>query len=262
MAALSELTILDFGRADIEMGVVMAPGDLDGVWRECAFPGFLLTLDDGRRMLVDNGPNRRHITEPMYEYAGTSFGEVLKPRMTPADDPRHRLAEIGLTTDDIDTMIVTHCHFDHAGNTADFTSSRILIHADAYEDGCRRRENGQAGGLALTGEDGTPLRFERFTGDLTVADGVHLLETPGHAPGHISLHLELPSGHNVILAIDAIYSRFNQERGNYRIGNDVDAGKRSGQRLIDLATATNATLIYGHDPDQWPTLPKAPESWT
>ena len=42
----------------------------------------------------------------------------------------------------------------------------------------------------------------------------------------------------------------------------IAAGQRSGQRLIDLATATNGTIIYGHDPDQWPTLPKAPESWT
>src|SRR4051794_28616211 len=94
---VAALTILDFGRADIDLGNVMAPGDMDGQWAVCAFPGYLIELRDGRRALVDTGPNRRHIREPMYEFAGTGFDEKLKLQMTEADDPRNRLAELGLT---------------------------------------------------------------------------------------------------------------------------------------------------------------------
>ena len=141
--AVRSLTILDFGRANIDLGAVMAPGDLDGQWAVCAFPGYLIELDDDRHILVDTGPNRRHIREPMYEYAGTNFADHLQPQLTEADDPRNRLAELGLTEADIDILILTHTHFDHAGNAADFTSSEIVIHRDAYADGRDRAARGE-----------------------------------------------------------------------------------------------------------------------
>lgn len=261
MTAVRSLTVLDFGRADIDLGRVMAPGDLDGQWAVCAFPGYLFELEDGRRVLADTGPNRRHIREPMYEYVGTDFGNYLKPLLTDADDPRNRLAELGLTAADIDILVLTHTHFDHAGNAADFTNSRILIHEDALAFGRQRHERGQPGGVPETAEDGTPLRYETFKGDLELAGGLMLLETPGHAPGHVSILARLPETGTVILAIDAIYSRVNRERGNYQIGFDPEAGRRSAERLIALADAEGALLIYGHDPEQWAELRKAPEAY-
>jgi N-acyl homoserine lactone hydrolase len=261
MTAVRSLTVLDFGRADIDLGRVMAPGDLDGQWAVCAFPGYLFELTDGRRVLVDNGPNRRHIREPMYEYveAGSDLGNYLKPRLTDADDPRNRLAELGLTTDDIDILVLTHTHFDHAGNTADFTSSRIIIHADALEFGRQRYEQGQPGSVPDLGEDGAPLDYETFTGDYEIADGLTLLETPSHAPGHVSILARLPETGTIILAIDAIYSQVNRDRSNYQSGADPAVSRRSAERLIALAEAENALLVYGHDPAQWTELRKAPE---
>src|SRR5687768_6183016 len=147
VTSVVSLTVLDFGRADIDLGAVMAPGDRDGVWARCAFPGFLIELDDNRRVLVDTGPHRRHITEPMFEFAGTDFAEKLIPQMTAADDPLNRLAELGLTARDIDILIVTHCHFDHNGNTGDFASSEIVIHRDAWMDGIARGRDTRPGGL-------------------------------------------------------------------------------------------------------------------
>src|SRR4028119_278989 len=92
--AVRSLTILDFGRSRTDLGKVLAPGDLDGRWEIIAFPGYLIELNDGRRVLVDTGPNRRHIHEPMYEYAGSDFANALMPVMTDADDPVNRLAEV------------------------------------------------------------------------------------------------------------------------------------------------------------------------
>ena len=39
----------DSGSANIDLGVVMAPGDMDGQWAVCAFPGYLVTLNDASR---------------------------------------------------------------------------------------------------------------------------------------------------------------------------------------------------------------------
>jgi N-acyl homoserine lactone hydrolase len=257
--ALRSLAILDFGRANIDMGTVMAPGDLDGQWQVCAFPAYLVELRDGRHVLIDTGPNRRHIHEPMFEFSGSDFAQHLVPQMTDADDPLNRLAEVGLTPDDIDILVLTHTHFDHAGNTADFDSSEIYIHEDAFQIGIERGKQGLPGGIPKTTRDGTPMNYHRISGDTAIAPGLELLETPGHAPGHLSVLLRLPETGPVILAIDAIYSQANRDFGNYKIGHDPELGKQSAQRLIGLADREKALLIYGHDPAQWATLKKAPQ---
>jgi N-acyl homoserine lactone hydrolase len=258
---VASLTILDFGRADIDLGAVMAPGDMDGQWAVCAFPGYLIELADGRRALVDTGPNRRHITEPMYEFAGSDFDKVLKPQMTPADDPRNRLAALGLTPADIDLLILTHTHFDHAGNTADFTQSEIVIHRDAHAVGIAAAKEGKPG-IPENGADGKPLNYHIIDGETELAPGLTLLETPGHANGHLSILLRLPETGPVILAIDAIYSQANRDFSNYKIGADPEQGLKSAERLINLAASENAWLIFGHDPVQWGQLRKAPEKYT
>lgn len=259
--SVASLMVLDFGRADIDLGRVMAPGDRDGVWAVCAFPGFLIELADGRRVLVDNGPNRRHIREPMYEYAGTDFGEHLKPQLTNDDDPVNRLAELGLDLGDIDILVLTHTHFDHAGNTADFAETEIVVHKDAYEFGRDRWERGIAGGIPEHAHDGSPLNYLLIEGDAELAPGFTLLETPGHAPGHLSVLLDLSETGAVILAIDAIYSQVNLQRDNFQVAYDSDQARQSAERLVQLAEERDALLIYGHDPEQWETLRKAPEAY-
>jgi len=248
------LAILDFGRANIDLGTVMAPGDMDGQWAVCAFPGYLVTLDDGRRILFDTGPNRRHIHEPMFEFAGSNFADHLQPQMTDADDPRNRLAELGLSEADIDILVLTHTHFDHAGNTADFAASEIVVHRDAYTEGRDRYERGIPGGIPEVGANGQPLNYRIIDGDTELVPGVTLLHTPGHANGHLSVLLRLPESGTIILAIDAIYSRANRDAANYKIGANPTQGLASATRLIALAEQENALLIYGHDPKQWQTL--------
>jgi N-acyl homoserine lactone hydrolase len=255
------LTVLDFGRANIDMGTVMAPGDLDGSWEVCAFPAYLVELADGRHVLIDTGPNRRHIHEPMFEFAGTDFGKHLIPQMTDADDPINRIAEVGLTPDDIDILILTHTHFDHAGNTADFHKSEIYIHEDAWQTGIERGKQGVPGGIPETNVDGKPINYHHVTGDTQVVPGLELMETPGHAPGHLSVLLRLPETGTIILAIDAIYSQANRDFDNYKIGHDPDTGAQSAHRLIAVAEREHAMLIYGHDPVQWKQLRKAPERY-
>jgi N-acyl homoserine lactone hydrolase len=102
------------------------------------------------------------------------------------------------------------------------------------------------------------LRYTLLDGDTELEPGLRLLETSGHVPGHQSVYVETASG-PVILTIDAINRE--EELTSDLIAEwytDPDEGRRSRDRLLTLATETNAFLLFGHDPVQWATLPKSP----
>ena len=48
------------------------------------------------------------------------------------EDPRTVLAKIKLRPEDVDTILVTHLHFDHIGNFAAFPNAQLYIQLDEY----------------------------------------------------------------------------------------------------------------------------------
>jgi N-acyl homoserine lactone hydrolase len=247
------LYILDLGRCDVDKGAVLTPGSGDGTRIDIPIVGYLIQTDDGRNLLVDTGIHRKHIADPLATHRGKPFAKVLTVKMRPEDNIERRLGEIDLRAEDIDVLVSTHFHFDHCGNHADFGRARILVQRECYE--------------AARGSDRFPrdlfdlphLRYEMVEGDTEIAPGVRLLETSGHVPGHQSVQVRLPRTGPVILAIDAIYTAENVETDNWGVYMDQDRARASARRLVELARAERAMLVYGHDPAQWATLRKAPE---
>src|SRR5262249_29397982 len=103
--------------------------------------------------------------------------------------------------------------------------------------------------------------------DVLEVDGEHdvfgdgrivCVPTHGHTPGHQSLRVRLDSGPEVVLAADACYLRRTLDELHLPgVVYDRDAMLASLQRLRALRAA-GATIVYGHDPDVWPTIPQAP----
>lgn len=128
------LYILHLGNCRVDKGSVLTPGLDKGTWWTIPIPGYLIQTDDGRNILVDTGMDRSHIANPGATFGETAFGDVLKVEMTESDYVVNRLAELGLTPEDIDILVATHFHFDHAGNTRDFSGSEIVVQKDCYDD--------------------------------------------------------------------------------------------------------------------------------
>jgi N-acyl homoserine lactone hydrolase len=246
------LYILDLGRCDVDKGAVLTPGSGDGTRIQIPIVGYLIQTGDGRNILVDTGIHRKHIADPLATHRGKPFAKVLTVMMRPEDDIANRLGEIGLRPDDVDVLVSTHFHFDHAGNHADFGRARILVQRECYE--AARSSDRYPRDLF----DLPHLHYEMVDGDTDIAPGVRLLETSGHVPGHQSVLVRLPKTGSVILAIDAIYTPENVETDNWGVYTDPDRARASARRLVELASAEGALLIYGHDPAQWATLRKAP----
>jgi len=246
------LYILDLGRCDVDKGAVLTPGSGDGQRIHIPIVAYVIQTDDGRNILVDTGMHRKHIADPLATFRGKPFEALLSVMMRPEDDIRNRLGEIGLRPENIHVLVSTHFHFDHAGNHTDFGSARILVQRECYQD--------------AMSDDRFPrdifdlphLRYEMVDGDVDIAPGVRLLETSGHVPGHQSVLVRLPKTGTVILAIDAIYTQENVDSDNWGVYTDPDRARRSARRLRELAAVEQGLLIYGHDPEQWATLRKAP----
>lgn len=248
-----KLYLLNFGHCDVDKGVVLTPGS--GVGERIIIPivGFLIETDDGQHVLVDTGMHRKHIEDPDATFGGTAFGEYLTTIMTPEDDIKNRLTEIGLTPDDIDILVSTHFHFDHAGNHGDFGNSRIVTQRLAYE-----HAKAHPAPFPLDIWDLPHLNYEMIDGDVELLPGIQLLETSGHVPGHMSVVVRLPKTGTVVIAIDAIYTMENLETSNYQGQALPEQGKINAERLAAIAKAENGMLISGHDPAAWANLKYAP----
>ncbi|SAV16545.1 N-acyl homoserine lactonase family protein [Klebsiella pneumoniae] len=79
--------------------------------------GYALIRGNGRNIMVDVGYNHQEYGG----YLGDKFGVVNW------HSPRDVLAEVGVTPEEIDTVIITHAHFDHMGNTDAFPNATFYI---------------------------------------------------------------------------------------------------------------------------------------
>jgi N-acyl homoserine lactone hydrolase len=61
-----------------------------------------------------------------------------------------------------------------------------------------------------------------------------------------------------MLTSDAI-SRPAEVEERFDTAPDPELAMRSAERLLRIADERGAFVIYGHGPEQWPTLRKAPE---
>ena len=239
---LSRLHVLDLGLFEVRGGE-----------RVIGIPGFLMQTDRGANILFDTGFPPAYLTDPdrPAQDGLPRFGRLLDYR--PEQTAEGALALLGLTPGDIDLVILSHGHIDHVGSLPRFAHAPIVMTA---------RERAEPAPLYFG--SARPIAWPEATyhlidTDTPVCAGLTLIPTPGHTAGHLSALLTLPDDRHVILAADAI-NRISEPAEDFADADDPFAAKTSAERLLSLAPP-GALLIYGHEPSQWPLLPKAPQVW-
>ncbi|MFJ8025474.1 N-acyl homoserine lactonase family protein [Streptomyces sp. NPDC096311] len=125
--------------------------------------------------------------------------------------PRAALADVGLDATEVDDVVTTHLHWDHAGTIGDFPRARLHI---------QRAELAHATGPAMCSPflrrpyDRPQLthwlgalhegRVVFHDGDGEIAPGVTVHRVGGHTPGMQVVRVATARG-NVVLASDAVH---------------------------------------------------------
>ena len=225
-------------------------------------PVFLLEHPSRGPIVVDTGYAASVATNPAHTM-GAASARLFRHRPYDLDA---LLLERGVRTSDVELVVMTHFHSDHASGLERFAhatvaADRVEWHAAENDGGyhhpvvraVKRRE-------LLDYEDAAAGMLGNFalpTLDLLGDGTVTLISTRGHSAGHQSLLVRCASGRRVLLLGDAAH--LMAQRDDPRPQAYLhDAGDFERTLLIIrawLAENPDVTVIPGHDPELWPTLP-------
>lgn len=170
--------------------------------------------------------------------------------LNPIDALRHH----GVDPDEVDTVILTHLHFDHIGNLGAFSKAHFYLQAEemAYVTGpymekpwFRRAyevdEISQAVGLLHQG------RLSLHGRNAQIAPGVSVHWVGGHCAGQEIVRVKTARGW-VVLASDALHYYEEYERGvPFAVAFNLSDMINAHDRIRALADSEDHVLP-GHDP--------------
>ena len=107
------------------------------------------------------------------------------------------------------------------------------------------------------------LTFETVDGDAEFLPGVSFIQTPGHTPGSMSMRVDLPETGTIIFTADAVYmgASYGPPAVPAAIVNNLEQFYASVEKVRDIATKSDATVVFGHDADQIKQLRTVPGSY-
>ena len=163
-----------------------------------------------------------------------------------------RLRALEVDPADIQWIVNSHLHLDHAGGNHLLPNATIVIQDSEWEFGFSGKDSAYA-----TEDFDTGQPVKRITGehDLYGDGSVILFPTPGHTPGHQSARVLTATG-EAVLAGDCC--NFRRSLAEMRLPDQVynaDHYRGSLSKLSDLRRA-GAKIFFGHDPDFWATVPQ------
>jgi len=187
---------------------------------EIFYGAFLLKGPD-RNILVDTGCD-----------AG-SYASGPMPPVEDVDSIEQNLSRFGLSIKDIDAVVLTHLHFDHAAFLNKFTHSPIFV---------QKRELRSAlnpypyfANLYITSffKD---VGFELLEGDAALFPGIEVSLVPGHSQGSQAVIVETKEGRAAVSGFCCVGENFDKNNMAIPgIHEDIQQAHDSMHKLLRLA---------------------------
>ena len=202
-------------------------------------------------VLFDTGCHPSVETDAEERWGG--MARLMTPIAPPRSSVIDSLAQVNLRPEDIDVVVNSHLHPDHCGCNEFFTRATFFCHE--HEFAAATADDAAAKGF-LRAEWDHPMDMRTIAGEFDVFDDSRLvtITLPGHTPGLIGMRAELDQSGTFLIASDAISLRRNLDNDEVpRNAWDGDALLRSYDIARDHEVR-GATIICGHDDDQWQRL--------
>jgi len=148
-----------------------------------------------------------------------------------------RLKGLGLTPSDVDIVVNTHLHGDHAGSNFIFRGKKLIVHEKEVLSKLSKWPE-------FTEACIKPLEVEKILNDTSITEDVKVITTPGHTSGSISIIADTPEGLVAIVG-DAVMSK--KDYLQRRVPEWVE-DKEAYLRSVDKLRKLNLKIIIpGHD---------------
>jgi len=211
----------------------------------------LLVETDEATLLVDTGLGNKEGEKFKSIYGVSNEGEPTRLESS--------LSRLGIEPEDIDVVVATHLHFDHAGGGTRrekdgtvrpaFPAARYVVCRGEYEFARWDNERVRASYMSDNFE---PLAaagcLDLVDGGSEVVPGVHLVATPGHTPHHQSVHIDL-GGETVLFLADLVPTTAHLPLP-WIMGYDVQplVTLESKRETLTRAADGGWWLVFEHDP--------------
>lgn len=141
----------------------------------------------GKNLLIDSGVGAGKLSDKMKRNLG----------VTEESELGNSLAEVGLTKEDIDIVLMTHLHNDHAAGLTEWVEGELVssfpnatIHTSEIEWDEMRNPNIRSRNTYWK-ENWEPVRHQvkTFEKSVTILPGIEMVHTGGHSNGHSVIKL-------------------------------------------------------------------------
>jgi N-acyl homoserine lactone hydrolase len=154
-----------------------------------------------------------------------------------------KLAERGLTPADIDAVVMTHAHWDHAQNLDLFDHAPVVLHPWERKYAHDPHVNDWATPKWTGAMIETQSNILEVEEGYELEPGVRVIHTPGHSPGAISVLVDTDDGVAALTGDVLHYSSVALTRRNPLVFWSEEDAAKSIDRIVDTAD-----VIYpGHD---------------
>jgi glyoxylase-like metal-dependent hydrolase (beta-lactamase superfamily II) len=218
---------------------------------------YVVEHPDGN-VLFDTGGHPALIDNPRARLGDAA--DAFEVTMKEGDDVLSQLKGAGFEPSDIEAVVLSHLHYDHAGGIEFFPDAQFYAQQRELEFAhwppVYQRE------IYLPADFDHPVQWNELTGEHDLfGDGrVIIFPTPGHTAGHQSLLVQFEEGRAIILVADAAYLPRNIDQNILPgIVWSPDAMVASWGRIRELQRRYGAELLFTHDL-AWPEKTRvAPE---
>ncbi|MCF1475026.1 N-acyl homoserine lactonase AiiB [Agrobacterium vitis] len=182
-----------------------------------------------------------------------------------------RLRQLGLSPDEISTVVLSHLHNDHAGCVEYFGKSRLIAHEDEFATAVRYFATGDHSSPYIVKDIeawfAAPRNWDLVSRDereRELAPGVTLLNFgSGHAAGMLGIAVELEKRPGFLLVSDACYTATNYGPPARRAGvlHDTIGYDRTVSYIRKYAESRSLKVLFGHDREQFASLIKSTDGF-